>query len=219
MKASPEPEGGRAVAVAVAAREADARWPRDGGKSEAEAERLRTRERLEATLAGLAELEFLRQRHELRVRRLLLGASPTGLGAAEPPQGEGAGAGAAPRSLEEKFLEENILLLRRQLVSPGGELGEARVPLSACRGLFRKEGGGHPWPPPRRLLSPADRGLFRGGGVLKGPLWSIHPARLIRVEAAGGRPRRPRNWGSRCLPPPNAQPENERIAGLRRCRI
>ncbi|XP_054827993.1 dapper homolog 1 [Eublepharis macularius] len=105
--------------------EGEARCPREGGRSEAtEAERLRTRERLEATLAGLAELAFLRRRQELRVRRLLLGVSPAaspparpGPGEPPPPPGDGAGAGAgaAARSLEEKFLEENILLLRRQL--------------------------------------------------------------------------------------------------------
>ncbi|NXA35672.1 DACT1 protein, partial [Eudromia elegans] len=80
------------------------RW-RD--KGEAEAERLRTRERLEATLAGLGELDYLRQRQELLVRSLLLRRPP---GARGEPSGE-----APPRSLEEKFLEENILLLRRQL--------------------------------------------------------------------------------------------------------
>uniref|UniRef100_A0ACB8G6B8 Uncharacterized protein n=1 Tax=Sphaerodactylus townsendi TaxID=933632 RepID=A0ACB8G6B8_9SAUR len=102
MKASPEPPPEPPEGV-VGRREPDARGcPRE------EAERLRTRERLEATLAGLAELEFLRQRQELRVRRLL-GAPP-----AEPPPGDGAG--GAPRSWEETFLEENILLLRRQLV-------------------------------------------------------------------------------------------------------
>ncbi|XP_066480366.1 dapper homolog 1 [Tiliqua scincoides] len=87
MQASPEPAG-------------DARCR---GREAAEAERLRTRERLEATLAGLAELELLRQRQRLRVRRLLLGAS------GEQPPAD------APRSPQEKLLEENILLLRRQL--------------------------------------------------------------------------------------------------------
>uniref|UniRef100_A0A8D2IKZ7 Dishevelled binding antagonist of beta catenin 1 n=1 Tax=Varanus komodoensis TaxID=61221 RepID=A0A8D2IKZ7_VARKO len=100
--------------------EPDARGLREGARGEAaEAERLRTRERLEATLAGLAELQFLRRRQELRVKRLLA-ASPAAAAAfagscsAEAPPGEGAAA-AAPRSLEEKFLEDNILLLRRQL--------------------------------------------------------------------------------------------------------
>ncbi|NXN94885.1 DACT1 protein, partial [Rhinopomastus cyanomelas] len=87
----------------------DARWREKG---EAEAERQRTRERLEATLAGLGELDYLRQRQELLVKSLLLsrpaGAGPGVRGGRGEPPGEG-------RSLEEKFLEENILLLRRQL--------------------------------------------------------------------------------------------------------
>ncbi|XP_039175459.1 dapper homolog 1 [Crotalus tigris] len=130
MKASPEPgkqqqqpeqqqqqQQGQ-VAAAAAGKEPDPRWARDGARSEAtDAERLRTRERLEATLAGLAELEFLRQRQELRVKRLLAAAPSASL--AGSCSGETtravAGAGVAPRSLEEKFLEENILLLRRQL--------------------------------------------------------------------------------------------------------
>ncbi|XP_063146543.1 dapper homolog 1 [Candoia aspera] len=129
MKASPEPgkqqqqqqqqgQVAPAAAAAAAGKEPDPRRARDGAKSEAtEAERLRTRERLEATLAGLAELEFLRQRQELRVKRLLAAApaaSLAGVCSGETARG-GAGAGIAPRSLEEKFLEENILLLRRQL--------------------------------------------------------------------------------------------------------
>ncbi|KAF7251921.1 hypothetical protein EYD10_03004, partial [Varanus komodoensis] len=118
----------------------------------AEAERLRTRERLEATLAGLAELQFLRRRQELRVKRLLA-ASPAAAAAfagscsAEAPPGEGAAA-AAPRSLEEKFLEDNILLLRRQLFwglhSHGGKpkiknMGSVFVPgaLAACNYVLR----------------------------------------------------------------------------------
>ncbi|XP_056348304.1 dapper homolog 1 isoform X2 [Oenanthe melanoleuca] len=114
MKASPvaSPPGQAAGGPAGAPREPDARWREKG---EAEAERQRTRERLEATLAGLGELEYLRQRQELLVKSLLLrrpaGAAP----GAQGGRGEPAGEGPAPRSLEEKFLEENILLLRRQL--------------------------------------------------------------------------------------------------------
>ncbi|XP_039568841.1 dapper homolog 1 [Passer montanus] len=90
----------------------DARWREKG---EAEAERQRTRERLEATLAGLGELEYLRQRQELLVKSLLL-RRPAGAGpGAQGGRGEPPGEGPPPRSLEEKFLEENILLLRRQL--------------------------------------------------------------------------------------------------------
>ncbi|XP_072194026.1 dapper homolog 1 isoform X4 [Excalfactoria chinensis] len=109
MKPSPA-----AVAAAAgpglgqAAGGADARWREKG---EAEAERQRTRERLEATLAGLGELEYLRQRQELLVKSLLLRRAP----GAQGGRGEQQGEGPPPRSLEEKFLEENILLLRRQL--------------------------------------------------------------------------------------------------------
>ncbi|XP_029454063.1 dapper homolog 1 [Rhinatrema bivittatum] len=84
--------------------------PRWREKGEAEAERQRTRERLEATLAGLGELEYLRQRQELLVKALL-GAGSRELPSEAPPPRPG----DAQRSLEEKFLEENILLLRRQL--------------------------------------------------------------------------------------------------------
>ncbi|XP_067151205.1 dapper homolog 1 isoform X3 [Apteryx mantelli] len=114
MKASP------AVGAAAAAgpgqpgapREPDARWREKG---EAEAERQRTRERLEATLAGLGELEYLRQRQELLVRSLLLRRPPGAAPGAQGGRGEPPGEGPPARSLEEKFLEENILLLRRQL--------------------------------------------------------------------------------------------------------
>ncbi|XP_047922137.1 dapper homolog 1 isoform X3 [Anser cygnoides] len=88
---------------------ADARWREKG---EAEAERQRTRERLEATLAGLGELDYLRQRQELLVKSLLLRRPPGAQGGRGEQQ---PGEGPPPRSLEEKFLEENILLLRRQL--------------------------------------------------------------------------------------------------------
>ncbi|XP_069063566.1 dapper homolog 1 [Pleurodeles waltl] len=71
-------------------------------KGEAESERQRTRERLEATLAGLGELEYLRHRQEGLVKAAL---SPGARSTARPE----------PRSLEERILEENILLLRKQL--------------------------------------------------------------------------------------------------------
>ncbi|KAM7110518.1 dapper homolog 1 isoform 3-T3 [Ciconia maguari] len=114
MKASPAAAAAAAAGPGQAGgpREPDARWREKG---EAEAERQRTRERLEATLAGLGELEYLRQRQELLVKSLLLrrpaGAAPGAQGGRGEPPGEG----PPPRSLEEKFLEENILLLRRQL--------------------------------------------------------------------------------------------------------
>ncbi|CAH2328765.1 dapper homolog 1 isoform X2 [Pelobates cultripes] len=67
---------------------------------EADCERHRTRERLEATLAGLGELDYLRQRQEGLVRAALC---------APPARDPG-------RSLEERILEDNILLLKKQLV-------------------------------------------------------------------------------------------------------
>lgn len=92
------------------AAEPDGRW-RD--KGEADTERQRTRERQEATLAGLAELEYLRQRQELLVRGALRGAG--GAGVTAPRAGELPAEAAQRSRLEEKFLEENILLLRKQL--------------------------------------------------------------------------------------------------------
>ncbi|XP_057586202.1 dapper homolog 1 isoform X2 [Hippopotamus amphibius kiboko] len=92
------------------AAEPEGRWREKG---EADTERQRTRERQEATLAGLAELEYLRQRQELLVRGALRGSG--GAGAAAARAGELPGEAAQRSRLEEKFLEENILLLRKQL--------------------------------------------------------------------------------------------------------
>ncbi|KAM8783623.1 dapper homolog 1 isoform 2-T2 [Rhynchonycteris naso] len=92
------------------AAEPEVRWREKG---EADTERQRTRERQEATLAGLAELEYLRQRQELLVRGALRGAGAAG--ATAPRAGELPGEAAQRSRLEEKFLEENILLLRKQL--------------------------------------------------------------------------------------------------------
>lgn len=92
------------------AAEPEGRWREKG---EADTERLRTRERQEATLAGLTELEYLRQRQELLVRGALRGAG--GPGVAAPRAGELPAEAAQRSRLEEKFLEENILLLRKQL--------------------------------------------------------------------------------------------------------
>lgn len=95
------------------AAEPEGRWREKG---EADTERQRTRERQEATLAGLAELEYLRQRQELLVRGALRGAAGAGgAGAAVPRTAELPGEAAQRSRLEEKFLEENILLLRKQL--------------------------------------------------------------------------------------------------------
>ncbi|XP_071463369.1 dapper homolog 1 isoform X4 [Marmota flaviventris] len=92
------------------AAEPEGRWREKG---EADTERQRTRERQEATLAGLAELEYLRQRQELLVRGALRGVG--GAGTAAPRAGELPAEAAQRSRLEEKFLEENILLLRKQL--------------------------------------------------------------------------------------------------------
>lgn len=94
--------------------EPEGRWRERG---EADTERQRTRERQEATLAGLAELGYLRQRQELLVRGALRCSGAVGTVA--PRAGELRGDAAQRSRLEEKFLEENILLLRRQLVGSG----------------------------------------------------------------------------------------------------
>ncbi|KAL0968956.1 hypothetical protein UPYG_G00220460 [Umbra pygmaea] len=79
---------------------------------EGEMDRVRTRERLEATLAGIGELEYLRQRQELLVRNALNRQEDT------RPSGEGPLCFMHEDNYlnsEEKLLEENILLLRKQL--------------------------------------------------------------------------------------------------------
>ncbi|XP_008275354.1 dapper homolog 1 [Stegastes partitus] len=71
------------------------------------AERQRSvRERLEATVSGLGELEFLRQRQELLVRAAL---------ELREEEEEEEQQRRRELSSEEKLLEENILLLRKQL--------------------------------------------------------------------------------------------------------
>ncbi|XP_070985035.1 dapper homolog 1-like [Oncorhynchus clarkii lewisi] len=80
-------------------------------KIEAEMDRVRTRERFEATLAGLGELEYLRQRQELLVRNVLNHQEysiPTVDLMCVTHEGN-------YLNSEEKLLEENILLLRKQL--------------------------------------------------------------------------------------------------------
>ncbi|KAG7466492.1 hypothetical protein MATL_G00165330 [Megalops atlanticus] len=78
---------------------------------EGEVDRLRARERLEATLAGLGELEYLRQRQEMLVTSVLRHQeNPTFTG-----EEKVCGAVENYLSSEEKLLEENILLLRKQL--------------------------------------------------------------------------------------------------------
>lgn len=114
------------------AAEPEGRWREKG---EADTERQRTRERQEATLAGLAELEYLRQRQELLVRGALRGAG--GAGSAAPRAGELPGEAAQRSRLEEKFLEENILLLRKQLVSGAWRKGHG----CPCTGTGVRAGG------------------------------------------------------------------------------
>lgn len=94
-------------------------WLRDCSgmrdRKETEVERLRTRERLEATLAGLSELDYLKQRQELLVRNVLNCRETVGTG-----QEENRVCSAGEESFlnhEEKLLEDNILLLRKQLVN------------------------------------------------------------------------------------------------------
>lgn len=200
MKASPVASAAAAAGPGQAAggpagapREPDARWREKG---EAEAERQRTRERLEATLAGLGELEYLRQRQELLVKSLLL-RRPAGAGpGAQGGRGEPPAEGPPPRSLEEKFLEENILLLRRQLVSGGGGHRGMRVENAAgCGRGAPGDAGGE-----RRGCAPARSprvGVTRGSCPPRGqkggswgrpqaaPPGRCHPARRAG-EAAGG---------------------------------
>lgn len=64
---------------------------------------------------------FSRQRQELLVRGALRGAGVSG--AAAVRSGELPGEAAQRSRLEEKFLEENILLLRKQLVGLGRRWG------------------------------------------------------------------------------------------------
>ncbi|KAE8290418.1 Dapper-like protein 1 Frodo 1 [Larimichthys crocea] len=87
---------------AASRRDTDGCCSRDRAASDPEAaERLRSvRERLEATVSGLAELDYLRERQEVLVRAALQ---------EEERRTE------AQLSSEEKLLEENILLLRKQL--------------------------------------------------------------------------------------------------------
>ncbi|XP_076834500.1 dapper homolog 1 [Brachyhypopomus gauderio] len=76
-------------------------------------ERVRTRERLEATLAGLGELEYLRQRQELLVRTVL--NYQERVSTAVDEEKVIATLEDSYLNNEEKLLEENILLLRKQL--------------------------------------------------------------------------------------------------------
>ncbi|XP_039979328.1 dapper homolog 1-like [Xiphias gladius] len=95
-------------------RDADGRCSRDravAADADADAaERLRSvRERLEATVSGIGELDYLRQRQEVLVRAALE------LREEEEQDQDQERRREAQLSSEEKLLEENILLLRKQL--------------------------------------------------------------------------------------------------------
>ncbi|XP_072424940.1 dapper homolog 1 [Chiloscyllium punctatum] len=84
-------------------------------KPEADSDRCRTRDRLEATLAGLGELDLLKNRQQYLVRgamELLKPALHTP--ALKGDQGKGS-QGELHLTPEEKRLEDNILMLRKQL--------------------------------------------------------------------------------------------------------
>ncbi|XP_071382785.1 dapper homolog 1 [Centroberyx affinis] len=93
-----------------ACREPDGRCCRDRAPADGDAERVRARERLEAALSGLGELDLLRHRQELLVRSALEERS-------EETRREETRSEERELHLssEEKLLEENILLLRKQL--------------------------------------------------------------------------------------------------------
>lgn len=101
-------------------REGDTLSSRERVAVEGDVDRVRTRERLEATFAGLGELEYLRQRQELLVRNALSSREDTA-GTAQCTGDNKEGPVNVTHegnylSSEEKLLEENILLLRKQLV-------------------------------------------------------------------------------------------------------
>ncbi|KAF5909662.1 protein TALPID3 isoform X6, partial [Clarias magur] len=83
-------------------------------RGEAEQERHRARDRMEATLAGLAELDYLRQRQELLVQNALNNHDNISTSGEEDHQLLSAAEDNYLNN-EEKMLEENILLLRKQL--------------------------------------------------------------------------------------------------------
>lgn len=82
-------------------------------RMEGELDRVRTRERLDATIAGIGELEYLRQRQELLVRSVL---NYTDSATATNEDKVCHMPEENYLNSEEKLLEENILLLRKQLV-------------------------------------------------------------------------------------------------------
>ncbi|XP_051874881.1 dapper 1-like isoform X2 [Pristis pectinata] len=88
---------------------------RNREKAEAESDRCRTRDRFEATLAGLGELDFLKHRQEYLVRgamELLKASENTAALKGERRKGS---QGELYLTPEEKQLEDNIIMLRKQL--------------------------------------------------------------------------------------------------------
>ncbi|XP_072545470.1 dapper homolog 1 [Salminus brasiliensis] len=96
----------------AALREPRERADRERAEGREEWERTRTRERLEAALAGLGELEYLRHRQEGLVRGALTDREERGSASASA---NASGEEESYLNKEEKLLEENILLLRKQL--------------------------------------------------------------------------------------------------------
>ncbi|XP_072896044.1 dapper homolog 1 isoform X1 [Hemitrygon akajei] len=88
---------------------------RNREKAEAESDRCRTRDRFEATLAGLGELDLLKHRQEYLVRgamELLKASEDTAALKGERRKGS---QGELYLTPEEKQLEDNIIMLRKQL--------------------------------------------------------------------------------------------------------
>lgn len=83
--------------------------------AEAESDRSRTRDRFEATLAGLGELDFLKHRQEYLVRGAMELLKASEKPAALKDERRKASQGELYLTPEEKQLEDNILMLRKQL--------------------------------------------------------------------------------------------------------
>ncbi|XP_072345342.1 dapper homolog 1 [Scyliorhinus torazame] len=84
-------------------------------KVETDSDRSRTRDRLEATLAGLGELDFLKHRQEYLVRGAMELLKPSEHAAVLRDDGRKRPQGELHLTLEEKQLEDHILMLRKQL--------------------------------------------------------------------------------------------------------
>ncbi|XP_067847627.1 dapper homolog 1 [Heptranchias perlo] len=84
-------------------------------KTEAESDRCRTRDRFEATLAGLGELDFLKHRQEYLVRGAMGLLKPSEHTPVLKDEKRKGSQGELYLTPEEKQLEDNILMLRKQL--------------------------------------------------------------------------------------------------------